>query len=52
MIKILPIILPIILMVALFTLLERKILAGVQRRRGPNVVGVFGILQPFSDAFN
>jgi len=51
MIKILPIILPIILMVALFTLLERKILAGVQRRRGPNVVGIFGILQPFSDAF-
>lgn len=50
-VKLLPIVLPIILMVALFTLLERKILAGVQRRRGPNVVGLWGILQPFSDAF-
>ena len=51
MIKLLPIVLPIILSVALFTLFERKILAGVQRRRGPNVVGIFGLLQPFSDAF-
>src|SRR6185503_15103930 len=49
--KLLPIVLPIILSVALFTLFERKILAGIQRRRGPNVVGVFGLLQPFSDAF-
>jgi len=51
MLKILPIVLPVILMVALFTLFERKILASVQRRRGPNVVGIFGLLQPFSDAF-
>jgi NADH:ubiquinone oxidoreductase subunit H len=51
-VKLLPIVLPIILSVALFTLFERKILAGVQRRRGPNVVGIFGLLQPFSDAFN
>src|ERR1700761_9112768 len=51
LIKLLPIVLPIILSVALFTLFERKILAGVQRRRGPNVVGIFGLLQPFSDAF-
>ena len=50
-VKLLPIVLPIILMVALFTLFERKILAGIQRRRGPNVVGIFGLLQPFSDAF-
>jgi len=48
--KIIPPILPIFLMVALFTLLERKLLAGIQRRRGPNVVGVFGLLQPFADA--
>jgi NADH:ubiquinone oxidoreductase subunit H len=50
--KLLPIVLPIILSVALFTLFERKILAGIQRRRGPNIVGIFGLLQPFSDAFN
>src|SRR6478609_5427518 len=49
-VKILPPILPIFLMVALFTLLERKLLAGIQRRRGPNVVGIFGLLQPFADA--
>jgi NADH-quinone oxidoreductase subunit H len=51
MLKIIPIVLPVILMVALFTLFERKILAAIQRRRGPNVVGLFGILQPFADAF-
>jgi len=46
----LPPFLPILLIVALFTLLERKILASVQRRRGPNVVGIFGYLQPIADA--
>jgi len=49
--KILPPLIPILLIVALFTLFERKILGGIQRRRGPNVVGLWGILQPFADAF-
>jgi NADH:ubiquinone oxidoreductase subunit H len=31
---------PIILSVAFFTLAERKIMASIQRRKGPNVVGV------------
>lgn len=47
--KFLPIILPIILSIAFLTLLERKVLAAMQRRRGPNVVGVYGFLQAFAD---
>ncbi len=35
--------------VAYIVLLERKLMASVQRRRGPNIVG-FGLLQPFADA--
>lgn len=35
--------------VAFFTLAERKILGVVQYRRGPNVIGVYGLLQPLSD---
>jgi NADH-quinone oxidoreductase subunit H len=49
LLKSLIIIIPILIGVAFFTLLERKIMAGIQRRRGPNVVGLLGILQPFAD---
>jgi NADH-quinone oxidoreductase subunit H len=47
--KILLIIVPLLLAVAYFTLLERKVIASMQRRRGPNVVGFFGLLQPLAD---
>lgn len=48
--KNLPIILPILLAVAFFTVFERKVLASMQRRRGPNVVGIYGLLQAIADA--
>jgi NADH-quinone oxidoreductase subunit H len=35
--------------IAYFTLAERKFMAAVQRRVGPNVVGPFGLLQPLAD---
>ena len=43
------IIVPILISVAYFTLAERKILGSIQRRKGPNVVGIYGLLQPLSD---
>jgi len=49
--KILIIIVPLLISVAYFTLTERKILGAIQRRRGPNVIGVFGLLQPLADGF-
>lgn len=50
LLEVLIVIVPMLLAVAFMTIIERKQLAAMQRRVGPNTVGYYGILQPFSDA--
>lgn len=45
--EILIVFVPILMTVAFVTIAERKVMASMQRRCGPNAVGIFGILQPF-----
>ena len=47
--KIFSFVIPVLVSVALLVYLERKVLGAVQLRKGPNVVGPFGILQSFAD---
>ena len=44
--KILAFVVPLILSVAYLTYAERRVIAAMQMRRGPNTVGPFGLLQP------
>ncbi len=48
--KILMLVVPLILCVAYLTYAERKVIGAMQLRKGPNVVGPFGLLQPIADA--
>jgi NADH-quinone oxidoreductase subunit H len=45
----LALVVPLLIAVAYLTLYERKIMAAMQQRRGPSVVGVLGLLQPLAD---
>ena len=47
--KTLIIIVPLLISVAFFTIIERKGMGIIQRRKGPNVIGILGLLQPFAD---
>ena len=49
LLKILAIIIPLLISVAYFTIAERKLMGSIQRRRGPNVIGFSGLLQPLAD---
>lgn len=50
LLEVLIVLVPVLLAVAFMTIIERKTLAAMQRRVGPNKVGVYGVLQPFADA--
>ena len=48
--KILILLVPVLVSVAMIVWLDRRVWAFVQKRRGPNVVGPFGLLQSLADA--
>lgn len=47
--KILILIIPLLVAVAYLTLAERKVIGYMQNRKGPNIVGAYGVLQPLAD---
>ncbi|MDE2239181.1 MAG: NADH-quinone oxidoreductase subunit NuoH [Rhodospirillales bacterium] len=48
--KTLALVVPLLIGVAYLTYFERKVMGAIQLRKGPNVVGPFGLWQPFADA--
>jgi NADH-quinone oxidoreductase subunit H len=49
LVKFLALIVPLLVGIAYLTLFERKVLGSIQLRKGPNVVGPYGLLQPLAD---
>lgn len=47
LVEVLIVLVPVLLSVAFMTIIERKVLARMQRRVGPNKVGYYGVMQPF-----
>ncbi len=47
--QIFAIVVPLLVLMAMLTYFERKVMAAMQLRMGPNIVGPFGLLQPFAD---
>jgi NADH-ubiquinone oxidoreductase chain 1 len=50
LLEIIILLVPVLLAVAYVTVAERKTMASMQRRLGPNIVGYYGLLQAFADA--
>lgn len=50
LVEVLLVVIPVLLSVAFVTIAERKTMASMQRRLGPNIVGYYGLLQAFADA--
>jgi NADH-quinone oxidoreductase subunit H len=48
--QILAVVVPLLVAVAYLTYFERRVIGAIQLRKGPNVVGPFGLFQPFADA--
>lgn len=48
LLEVLAVLVPVLLAVAFMTIIERKVLAAMQRRVGPNAVGAYGVLQPLN----
>src|SRR6201992_3756845 len=49
-VEVILVVVPALLVVAFTTVAERKTMASMQRRLGPNIVGYYGLLQAFADA--
>jgi len=49
--RILRIIIPLLLGIIFLVLVEHKVMVSMQHKKGPNVVGLFGLLQPLANGF-